>query len=169
MRFPVKLLLSAALSLAATFATGAEMGEGKPAPGFDIVTLDGQHHTLESEKGRVVLINLWATWCVPCREEMPAIEAYYREHKGEGLVVLAVSMDEASKDAQVQSLMRQFSYPAAYKRDANLKGYGRIWRMPMSFVIDRQGVLRKDGSEGDPKVDAEILDKVVTPLLKANN
>ncbi len=162
-----RLILCAALSVAITpSALPADMGEGKPAPAFDITTLDGKHYTLESEKGHVVLINLWATWCVPCREEMPAIDAYYQQHKDQGLRVLAVTMDEASKDPLVAEMMRKFSYPAAYKRDANLKGYGRIWRMPMTFVIDRAGILRKDGSEGDPKVDLAILEKLVTPLLK---
>jgi cytochrome c biogenesis protein CcmG/thiol:disulfide interchange protein DsbE len=138
---------------------------GKPAPQLTAKLLDGDNFNLSQEIGNVVIINFWASWCAPCREEMPALETYYSQHKGEGLKIVAVSMDDPADEAVVRKIMSTYSYPAAFKREANYKGYGRIWRMPMTFVIDRQGLLRKDGSVGEPKVDLPTLEKIVTPLL----
>ncbi len=71
---------------------------GAPAPDFTLKNIQGQDVTLSSFAGQPVLINFWATWCVPCRVEMPAIEAVYQEHKGEGFVVLAVDADETLEE-----------------------------------------------------------------------
>jgi len=144
------------------------MKEGQPSPGLTAKTLQGAPFDLHKESGKVVIIHFWATWCSPCRLEMPILESYYQQHKNEGLQVLAISMDDPADDHAVQNVMQTFSYPAAYQREADYKGYGRIWRMPMTFIIDRQGILRRDGSEGDPKIDLPLLEKSVTPLLKAD-
>ncbi len=98
---------------------------------------------------------------------MPALDAYYRRHRSEGLELVAISMDSPKDEAKARELMRAFSFPAAFGRDMSLKGYGRIWRLPLTFVIDRQGVLRKDGWYGDPLLDAATLEQAVTPLLRA--
>ncbi|EXF93039.1 redoxin [Pseudomonas fluorescens HK44] len=95
-------------------------------------------------------------------------ETYYQQHKGEGLKIIAISMDEPEDDPMVHKVMAHYSYPAAFQRDADFKGFGRIWRLPMTYIIDRQGVVLKDGSVGDPKIDRPLLDKLVTPLLTAH-
>lgn len=145
----------------------ASLEVGKAAPPLEARQLDGAKFSLADHTGKVVIINIWASWCEPCREEMPAIETFYKAHHAEGLDLLAISLDDAKDLAQVKEVMRSYSYPAAMLADAKMKGYGRIWRMPMTFVIDRQGILRKDGSEGEPKMDIPALDRMVTPLLKA--
>ena len=157
--------LTLLLALAMTSAMALE--EGKPAPHFEISTTDGKVFKSSEAKGEVIVINLWATWCTFCREEMPALESYYQQHKGQGLRLIAVSMDEASEDQKVREVMQAFSYPAGVGRLSELSGFGRIWRLPMTFVIDRNGILRKDGSEGDPKIDLPLLEKIVTPLFQA--
>ena len=98
---------------------------------------------------------------------MPAIDAYYRKHRDDGLVVVAVSMDSATDEAKARDVMKSYAFPAALVKDANARGYGRIWRIPITFVIDRQGVVRKDGWFVDPGIDEASLDAVVTPLLRA--
>ena len=98
---------------------------------------------------------------------MPALDAYYRRHRSEGFVLIAISMDSPKDEAKARDLMQSFAFPAALARETNVKGYGRIWRLPMTFVIDRNGILRKDGGEGDPKIDLASLEREVTPLLKA--
>lgn len=143
--------------------------EGKAAPLIEVVTMDGKPFKSTDVKGDVVIINLWATWCTFCREEMPALETYYQRHRDEGLRVIAVSMDEASAEVQARDLMKAYSFTGGVGRLSNLKALGRIWRLPMTFVIDRNGILRKDGSEGDPKIDLAILEKQVTPLLKRSD
>lgn len=90
------------LVLAAPSAKALE--EGMPAPYFEIATTDGKVFKSSEAKGEVIVVNLWATWCTFCREEMPAMEAYYQRHKAEGLRMIAVSMDEASCPIGVAAL-----------------------------------------------------------------
>lgn len=115
--------------------------------------------------GKVTIINFWATWCEPCRAEMPAIHAYYDKHKAQGLQVLAISMDKPSAVDKVRAVATQFTFPVALQSDADFKGLGRIWRMPSTFVIDANGILRRDGSVGEATVDLASLEASVTPLL----
>ena len=141
--------------------------EGKPAPPMSAKLLDGSVFKLSDQAGKVVMLNIWATWCAPCRAEMPALDTYFREHRDEGLVLVAISWDDVRDEPKVRELMKKYSFPAALARDVDLKGYGRIWRLPLTFVIDKHGVLRKDDWYGDPGLDVPLLEKTVTPLLRA--
>ncbi len=145
--FRVILLWSILLPNAALQAKGPEVG--KVAPPYQVKLLDGSHLSDADQLGDVVILNFWATWCVPCRAEMPALEAYYQKHRAEGFKLVAISMDQPEDEAKVRQVMATFSFPAAMARDANFKGYGRIWRLALPFVIDRGGILRKDGWYGD--------------------
>lgn len=138
---------------------------GKAAPALETKLLDSTNFSLAEQVGKVVIINFWATWCVPCRAEMPAIDAYYQKHRSEGLQIVAISMDDPKDEGKVREVMGAFTFPAAMVRDSKIKGYGRIWRIPLTFVIDRRGVVRKDGWYGDPGIDDALLEKIVTPLL----
>jgi cytochrome c biogenesis protein CcmG/thiol:disulfide interchange protein DsbE len=143
------------------------IAEGAPAPAIEGRLLDGTGFSLAAHAGKVVMFNFWATWCAPCREEMPALDAYYRRHHGEGFELIAISMDSPKDEAKARAMMQYFAFPAALARETNVKGYGRIWRLPLTFVIDRRGILRKDGWSGDPLLDAAILEETITPLLRA--
>ena len=143
------------------------ISEGAPAPAFEGNLFDGSRLSPADYAGKVVVLNFWATWCAPCREEMPALDAYYRRHRSEGLEVIAISMDQPADYAKAREFMQAFSFPAAFARETNAKGYGRIQRLPLTFVIDRQGILRKDGRYGNPLLDITILEQMVTPLLRA--
>lgn len=141
--------------------------EGEAAPAIRAKLLDGTTVSLAADAGKVVVVNMWATWCAPCREEMPALDAYYRAHRDEGLVLVALSMDDPKDEAKVREMTQAYSFPVGLARDAEMKGYGRIWRLPLTFVVDRKGILRKDQWYGDPGLDAHLLDQTVTPLLRA--
>lgn len=158
-------LIAFLLMVAAPSATALQ--EGKPGPEFEIATLDGKVFKSSEARGDVIVVNLWATWCTYCREEMPALETYYQRHKADGLRLIAVSMDDDADDGKMRQVMQSYSYAGGIARLSKLKGFGRIWRLPMTFVIDRDGILRRDGSEGDPKVDLAVLERIVTPLLGA--
>ena len=161
MRFVVGLTVGLLVSITAT-----ALETGKPAPPITARMLNGDQFSLESARGQVVVINFWATWCAPCRKEMPALEAYYRKHRDAGLKVIAVSMDSGFSQASVREFMTDYSFPAAMQRDADFAGYGRIWRIPLTFVVDRKGILRRDGFAEEAGIDEADLEKTVTPLLK---
>ncbi len=146
--------------------TALAIAEGKPAPPFAATLFDGSAFSLAAQRGHVVVLNFWATWCAPCRAEMPAIDAFYRKHRGEGLTVVAISMDRPADEAKARTVMQDFAFPAAMARDASFKEYGRIWRLPLTFVIDRDGVLRRDDWYEDPGISEAALDATVLPLLQ---
>ncbi len=112
-------------------------------------------------------MNFWASWCEPCREEMPAIEAFLKKNKVKGFEVLAITVDKPADMEQAKQIMRNYSFLFAEKNQINYSGYGRIWRIPSSFIIDKQGILRKNGLTGDPRVDTKLLEDIITPLLSA--
>ncbi|HVO45263.1 MAG TPA: TlpA disulfide reductase family protein [Steroidobacteraceae bacterium] len=161
-RFVLHVVVVWALAVAA-LARGPE--EGKSAPPLRAKLLDGTTFSLGAQMGKVVLVNFWATWCGPCRAEMPALDAYFRKHKSEGIELLAVSMDEPKDEAKVREAMRPFAFSGALSRDTDAGGYGRIWRIPLTFVIDRSGVLRRESWYAKPGIDEDLLEKTITPLL----
>ncbi len=163
-RFLLSILLTACLCKAVI--AGVEVGQ--VAPNIEGTLLDGQAFSLNTNKGKVILINFWASWCEPCREEMPIIEAYLKKNKSKGFEVLAISVDKPSDIEQAQKIMKHYSFLSADKKQMNYSSYGRIWRIPSTFIIDKQGILRKNGMTGDPKVDTKLLEEIVTPLLSSH-
>lgn len=162
----VKKLLSWVVFFGVLTAQASDLQLGVSTPQFQAKLLDDQTLISSAQlKGHVVLINFWATWCGPCKEEMPAIEAYYQKHKAEGFDVLAISMDDPKNIHAVNAYAKSYSFWVAHKSQANVSELGRVWRLPSSFVLDREGVLRKNGHVGDPQVNAELLENLVTPLL----
>jgi cytochrome c biogenesis protein CcmG, thiol:disulfide interchange protein DsbE len=159
MRSLSQILVSAALAFAAV---------GQTAPEFSAKTLSGERISLSSIKGKVVVIHFWATWCKPCMLEMPAFSEYYKKHQHDGLIVLAVSMDKDADIEKAREMSKAFPFPIALNKDSDFRKFGRIWHMPMTFLIDRKGILREDDWNGEGKkgIDGAALEKTVTPLLK---
>lgn len=146
-----------------TWAGGTQVDAS--APQAVIKTLNGKLVDTTALLGKVVIVHFWATWCPPCREEMPALEKFYGDHHSEGLEILAVSIDDASDEAKVRQFANTYSYPIALMTNSKVDGFGRIWVLPLTFVIDRKGILRKADWTGAEKVDAASLNKIVLPLL----
>jgi len=160
--------LAAGWLLAAGGVQAGDVAVGQPAPLIEAQRLDSaQTVQVGGGPGKVTIVNFWATWCALCRAEMPDLQTYYERHQAQGLQVLAISMDEPRDLAAVRRVAQSFSFAVALKSQANFKGLGRIWRMPSTFVVDRHGILQKNGHEGSPGVDLATLEAVVTPLLNA--
>jgi len=157
------LLLSCGVFCAAAKTPKA----GEPAPAIEATTWAGGHFSLAGEKGRIVIVHFWASWCTPCRLEMPILDAYYRRHHVEGVDVLAINLDDKGDLPQAREAMKPFAFPAASYAQSKAAGYGRITHLPLTFVIDRDGVLRRDAWTAAPTVDATVLEAEVTPLLGA--
>ncbi len=146
--------------------SGALPMEGQPAPDFTLKTLDGGTVTLSKLQGQPVLINFWASWCEPCRAEMPEIVRAYEAHKADGLIVLAINMTFEDSLPEAQAFAKEFQMPfpvlledtGAVARDAY-----RLPVLPMSFFIDRKGVIvhRQIGA-----MNGKQLDTFVGEILK---
>lgn len=139
---------------------------GKPAPPITLTTLDGQQIATASLRGKVVIVTFWATWCEPCREELPLLSRYASEHKARGLVVLGFSLDTPDELAKVRAVADTLSFPVGLLGDPHVPGYGRIWHLPVSFVIGRDGRLVDNGwKDSNPVWTSGRLQRIVTPLL----
>lgn len=109
------------------------------APEFSLATPDGTTIALAHLRGKVVFLNFWATWCPPCRTEMPSMERLHREFKDQGLAMVAVDVDESPR--QVARFMEEFrlSFPALLDEDAEVAGRYGVNGLPMTVLIDRTG------------------------------
>lgn len=115
---------------------------GKVAPDFTLTDMQGEKVTLSQFRGKVVILNFWATWCPPCREEMPSMERLYRDLESKGLVMLAVNVEENGKKAVSQFLQkRSYSFPILLDSDNVAQNTYGVFRFPESFIIDRNGIV----------------------------
>ena len=159
----VATLILLGLTLAAV-AQPLQVGESRPS--WQATLLDsGQTLSNDRLQGHVVVINFWATWCEPCRAEMPLLEQFWQDHKDQGVVVLAISMDEARDLPKVRKMASAFSFAVAHKSQAEVKSLGRLWRLPSTFILDANGIVRKNGHIGDAMVSRQELEQIITPLL----
>jgi len=139
---------------------------GAAAPPATLVTLDGERVDTATLAGQVVILAFWATWCVPCREELPLLSEYAVRHAHDGLRVLGFSLDPAERRSEVRAFAAPLRFPVGLLAESNASGYGRMWRLPVSFVIARDGTLAVNGwDEKNPVWTAERLEREVTPLL----
>ncbi len=115
-----------------------------PAPPFRLIDLEGAAHSLTDYRGKVVFLNFWATWCGPCKVEMPAMEALYQTFRSQGLEILAVSVDQ-----QGAAITRPFkeamglSFPILHDSDYQVGLQYGARTLPMTYVIDRNGIIRQ--------------------------
>jgi cytochrome c biogenesis protein CcmG/thiol:disulfide interchange protein DsbE len=113
-----------------------------PAPSFSLSTPDGAAVSLADLRGQVVLVNFWATWCPPCRAEMPAIQAAYERYHAKGFTVLAVTADEDVPAIRAFFRQRGLGFPVLLDPQGGVHAAYRANTLPSSFFVDREGVIR---------------------------
>jgi peroxiredoxin len=115
---------------------------GRPAPDFTLADLDGNQVSLSDFRGETVFINFWATWCPPCREEMPAIEALYQQYKDKDVVVLGVDILET--EGEVRQFVEEGDYSWTFVLDTTgeVTASYQVAAIPTSFFIDKEGIIR---------------------------
>jgi cytochrome c biogenesis protein CcmG/thiol:disulfide interchange protein DsbE len=136
------LVIAFALKQSNPYLKFSPLRVGQPAPDFTLPGLDGKMVSLSDHKGHVVLVNIWATWCHPCIDEMPSMEKLYRELKGENFEILAVSIDALGKKA-VAPFMKKYnlSFPALMDPNGTIKILYQTTGVPESFIINQDKIL----------------------------
>ncbi len=141
----------------------AQPHTGFAAPNFTLTSTAGETFTLADWKGKVVLLNFWATWCPPCRAEMPAIDAAYRANKDAGFVVLAADQMESADVVNAFGAKYNLSFPLLLDADGSINRKYLIGALPTSFFVDRKGVLRDMMIGGS--MSREFIEGKIKPLL----
>ena len=142
---------------------------GQMAPALVVNELNGTAFNLTKSRGQVVVINVWATWCVPCRAEMPMLNDFYKHFHPQGLELLGLSVDSTHDENAVRKVMKQFQYPAAMLKHATQNAFGPPRIVPMTYVFDKQGILRAELWAGGMPITKQNLETVVKPLLASSD
>jgi peroxiredoxin len=153
-------LLTGCLSPWATLTTAVPASERKPAPDFTLPDANGVSVKLSDFKGRVVLLNFWATWCGPCKMEIPWLIEFEKTYKDRGFAIIGVSMDEDGWKAVMPFVAQKaINYPVVVGDDRVAQLYGGIDSLPSTFLIDREGRIANAhlGLVGKRDYEAEIL------------
>ena len=160
---PITLILLGAIAYVWFRPPAQVTDDNRPLSQVTVNQLDGQSIDLQSLRGKVLLVNYWATWCPYCRHEMPAMEKFYQDYKARGFEILAVSIDD--DPAKVAVFMRKegYHFPVAMSAPALNSVIGKVSTVPTSFLIDKQGRVRKKISG---QVHYARLEELVEPLLK---
>ncbi|MGH9677360.1 MAG: TlpA disulfide reductase family protein [Candidatus Acidiferrum sp.] len=167
------ILILVVVAVAALIYTGARMSkpqndvgglptlktEGKPAPDFTLQTLDGKSVKLSDFRGKAVLLNFWATWCAPCKVEMPWLVELYQKYQAQGFEIVGVAQDDSGKDAISRFVKEQkVPYTILQGTDPVADAYGGMQFLPASFYIDRNGKIVKTvfGIIGENEIEDNI-------------
>jgi peroxiredoxin len=169
MAFVARLLRAARpLAIAALAVAGAAQAAVTPsagAPDFTLPSLGGANLRLQEQRGRVVMVNFWATWCGPCRVEMPHLARLYEKYRSSGFVVLAVNIDEDPRKAAGLAKQMGMTFPVLLDTEKKVSRLYDLSTMPSTVLIDRDGRVRyvhrgyRDGYE-------ETYDKQIRDLLR---
>jgi len=136
-----RLILAAALAVAANTAAPA-IAPSTTAPDFTLHTMNGPNLRLAEQRGRVVMVNFWATWCGPCREEMPQLNRLYQKYRSAGFVLLGVNVDDDTRKAADVAGKLGVTFPVLLDTDKAVSKLYDLSTMPSTVLIDRDGKVR---------------------------
>jgi cytochrome c biogenesis protein CcmG, thiol:disulfide interchange protein DsbE len=161
--YPTRHIAVAALAwcLWAALPAWAAPEVGKAAPPLVATDLDGQTFDLAKLHGKVVLVSYWATWCAPCKKDMPKLSEFYRRYHDRNLEMIGISVDYRTDIAKVRKVKSTLPYPVAMLGDITVNGFGNPEGVPITWIIDADGKVR------DRMIDVrdELLGELVLPLL----
>jgi thiol-disulfide isomerase/thioredoxin len=136
-----------------------------PAPELSLQNVTGRQESLVDYRDKVVLVNNWATWCPPCKAEIPTLEAYYKAHNADGFVIIGIEAGETQNEVLEFVQSSAITYPVWVDlENASLKAFNSSG-LPNSYVIDRKGAVR---FAWVGEINRDVLEKYVTPLISEN-
>jgi peroxiredoxin len=154
--------LALALSVTALPATSlaANITAGVTAPSFQLASMNGKPLGLDDLKGQVILINFWASWCGPCRQEMPILEQLYRSYQPAGFTLLGVNVEPSLGDAQKFLHGTPVSFPILFDPQSKVSKLYEVTGMPSTIIVDRKGNVRYVHHGYKPGDEGEYLDQI---------
>jgi thiol-disulfide isomerase/thioredoxin len=159
-RFPTRGIRALALVVGAALSIGAGPPKiGTVAPPFELTLIDGSKVTLDQLRGQVVVLNFWATWCGPCKAELPLLDKYYDLQKEHGLKVYAIATEDSLPPYMLKKLFAMMHMPSAKRIKGN---YPVLQGVPTNYVIDRSGHVRYAKAAA---FDLDDLNREIVPLL----
>ena len=138
-RFVISFMSAALLAAGAVYAA---VKPGQTAPDFTLKSAGGTNTRLHEQRGKVVLVNFWATWCGPCRKEMPKLEAIYQQYRGSGFTLLGVNIDNDPGNAMKMVRKLKVTFPILFDTDKKVSELYKVSAMPFTIIIDRDGKVR---------------------------
>ena len=151
--------LVAGLLLAATAVAG---GSSQPAPNFALPSRAGGQVSLAKLKGQVVMINFWASWCGPCRQEMPLLDQMYKKYKPLGFTLVGINVEPDTKDADGYLAKTPVTYPILLDKENKVSSLYQVSAMPSSVIVDRKGRVRYVHHGYKPGDENEFLTQIRT-------
>lgn len=151
------LLLTAAVPVA---ALAGDIAPGATAPDFQLNSASGKPVSLSDLKGQVVLINFWASWCGPCRQEMPILDQLYHSYQAAGFTLLGVNVEPSAGDASKFLKSTPVSFPVLYDPNSKVSQLYQVSGMPSTIIVDREGKIRYVHHGYKPGDENEYLDQI---------
>lgn len=145
---------------------GYAVEAGDAAPQFNAKLFSGLQVNNASYSKKVILINFWASWCDPCRQELPALEQYQREHIKDAFKIITVSMDDKADLSKAIKIMKDYGFDSTWIGQSDFRQFDRIWRIPLSYLIDKNGqIIKADWYQDNDGLTQQLLEKTINPLL----
>ena len=161
MKLAIRLFCLAALgALPALATTGDTLRAGAPAPGFELKSSSGKPVSLSSLKGQIVLVNFWASWCGPCRKEMPILEQLNHQYHNKGVTLVGVNVEPDSGAANDWLKATPVSFPILFDVDSKVSKLYQVEGMPNTVILDRKGNVRYIHRGYQPGAENEYLDQI---------
>jgi len=158
----MKKRIASIIALALLAALPVAAGVNGPAPAFNLAARGGGNVSLAQYKGQVVMLNFWASWCGPCRQEMPLLENIYKKYNKMGFTLIGVNVEPDSKAADDWLKQTPVSFPIGYDKDSQVSKLYDVAGMPSTVIIDRKGNLRVLHRGDKPGDENEYLDSIRT-------